>query len=161
MQFELDEDRALLKTSTRELLEKEAQIADTRAVMEETPEGYSKAFYAQLGELGYPALLLSEEEGGMGAIAFAAVLSEMGRVALPGPFLDLALAVRVLAGCEGSAAAAWRDRAIAGEALVVLARPESLTSADPAAPESRFEAGQVRGTKYFVPFGAPTTAQRR
>ena len=158
MQFELDEDRALLKSSTRELLEKEAQLAETRAVMEETPEGYSKAFYAQLGELGYPALLLPEQEGGMGAVAFAAVLSEMGRVALPGPFLDLALAVRLLAGCQAPEAAAWRDRAIAGEALVVLARPESLASADPALPESRFEAGRVRGTKCFVPFGAHADA---
>jgi alkylation response protein AidB-like acyl-CoA dehydrogenase len=158
MQFELDEDRALLKSSTRELLEKEAQLAETRAVMEETPEGYSKAFYAQLGELGYPALLLPEQEGGMGAVAFAAVLSEMGRVALPGPFLDLALAVRLLAACQAPEAAAWRDRAIAGEALVVLARPESLASADPALPESRFEAGQVRGTKCFVPFGAHADA---
>ena len=92
MRFDLDEDRALLKTSTRELLEKEAALADTRAIMEETPEGYSKALYAQLGELGYPALLLPEDEGGMGAVAFAAVLEEMGRVALPGPFLDLTLA---------------------------------------------------------------------
>jgi alkylation response protein AidB-like acyl-CoA dehydrogenase len=158
MQFELDEDRALLKTSTRELLEKEASLAETRAVMEETPEGYSKALYAQLGELGYPALLLPEDEGGMGAVAFAAVLSEMGRVALPGPFLDLALAVRVLAGCEGPEAAAWRERAMAGEALVVLARTESLTSADPSPPQARFEARRVRGTKCFVPFGAHADA---
>jgi alkylation response protein AidB-like acyl-CoA dehydrogenase len=158
MQFELDEDRALLKASTRELLEKEAQLADTRAVMEETPEGYSKALYAQLGELGYPALLLSEDEGGMGAVAFAAVLSEMGRVALPGPFLDLALAVRVLADCEGPEAAAWRERAMAGESLIVLARPESLASADPAAPAARFAEGRARGTKCFVPFGAHADA---
>ncbi|MDJ0785964.1 MAG: acyl-CoA dehydrogenase family protein [Myxococcota bacterium] len=158
MQFELDEDRALLKQSTRELLEKEAPLSETRAVMEDTPEGFSKPFHAQLGELGYPGLLLPEDDGGMGALAFAAVLAEMGRVALPGPFLDLALGVRTLSGCDHEAAARLGERARAGEALVVMARLEDPTRSDPDAPEARFEAGRVRGTKTFVPFGAHADA---
>jgi len=158
MQFDLDEDRELLRQSTRELLEKEAPLAETRAVMEETPEGYAKGLFAQLGELGYPSLLLSEAEGGMGALAFAATLAEMGRVALPGPFLDLCLAVRVLAGCQGDVAARWRDRAAAGEALVVLARSEDANEADPGAVEARCSDGCVKGTKTFVPFGAQADA---
>ena len=153
MEFELDEDRALLKSQTRELLEKESAVADARAVMEESPEGYEKALYAQLGELGYGSLLLSEDEGGMGVLAFAAVLSEMGRVAFPGPFLDAAIAVRVLAGCDGDEAAGWKERAAAGDALVVLARREAGEGI-----EARFEGGRVRGTKRFVPFGASADA---
>jgi alkylation response protein AidB-like acyl-CoA dehydrogenase len=157
MQFELDEDRALLKSSTRELLEKESALADARSVMEESPEGYEKSLYAQLGDLGYGSLLLSEEEGGMGVLSFAAVLSEMGRVAFPGPFLDLSLAVRVLAGCEGSEATSAKDRAASGEALVVLARTEGMGS-DAGELDTRFEEGRVRGTKRFVPFGAHADA---
>jgi alkylation response protein AidB-like acyl-CoA dehydrogenase len=157
MQFELDEDRALLKSSTRELLEKESALADSRAVMEESPEGYEKALYAQLGDLGYGSLLLSEEEGGMGVLSFAAVLSEMGRVAFPGPFLDLSLAVRVLAGCDGPEAGSLKHRAASCEALVVLARAEGM-GATAAAIETRFEGGRVRGTKRFVPFGAHADA---
>ena len=132
MQFDLDEDRALLKSSTRELLEKESAVIDARAIMEETPEGYSKALYAQLGELGYPGILLDEEQGGMGALAFVAVLHEMGRVAFPGPFLELAVAARALSRCEGDVAASWCQRAASGEALVVLATSEDATSTDPA-----------------------------
>jgi len=159
MRFALDEDRALLQRSTRELLEKEAALADTRRWMEEAPEGFSRAFHAQLGALGYLSVLLPESEGGLGAIAFAVVLQEAGRVALPGPFLETALAVRVLAGCPGALARRWRDRAAAGEALVVLARTESLASADPAPVATTFEprasevAGRVLGIKRFVPFG--------
>ena len=41
MQFELDEDRALLKNSTREFLEKESPLEESRSVMEDSPEGYS------------------------------------------------------------------------------------------------------------------------
>jgi alkylation response protein AidB-like acyl-CoA dehydrogenase len=155
MQFELDEDRALLKSSTRELLEKEASLADSRAVMEESPEGYEKALYAQLCELGYGSLLLSEEQGGMGVLAFSAVLAEMGRVAFPGPFLDLALAVRVLAGSDAAEAAKWRDRAASGEALVVMARNEAKGTEGVT---TRFQDGRVQGVKRFVPFGAHADA---
>ncbi len=154
MQFELDEDRALLKRSTRELLEKESALADARTVMEESPAGYDKALYAQLGELGYGSLLLSEEEGGMGVRAFAAVLSEMGRVAFPGPFLDAALAVRVLDSCDScEEATEWKERTANGEALVVLARLEARDEL-----QVRFEGGRVTGTKRFVPFGAHADA---
>ena len=153
MQFELDEDRELLKSSTRELLEKESALADARSVMEESAEGYEKALYAQLGELGYGSLLLSEEEGGMGFRAFAAVLSEMGRIAFPGPFLDAALAAHVLDGCATPEAAAWRDRTVSGEALVVLARLEAGSDI-----QAHIEGNRVAGTKRFVPFGAHADA---
>ena len=81
MKFDLDEDRTLLKSSTRELLEKESPLADARSVMESSAEGFSKPLYAQLAELGYLGLALSEEEGGsgMGAIGLAAVLHEFSR----------------------------------------------------------------------------------
>jgi len=157
MQFELNEDQALLRASTRELLEKEAPLAEMRAVMEETAEGYSKALFQKLGELGYPGLLLDEEEGGLGAVAFAIVMAEMGRVAFPGPFLDLAIAARVLAAC-GEPAAAIAARAAAGDALVVIARSEDPGNADPATPTTAFRDGRVVGTKVFVPFGAQADA---
>ena len=151
MQFDLNEDQALLRTSTRELLENEAALADTRAVMEETSEGYAKAMHGQLGELGYTGLLLPEEAGGMGAIAFAIVMAEMGRVAFPGPFLDLALAIRTLADCTGEVAESWLQKAISGESLVVLARTEDLTNADPARAAIHFDRGRISGSKGFVP----------
>ncbi len=158
MQFALDDDRALLARSTRELLEKEASLAANRQIMENEPAGYSKPLFKQLGELGYPSLLLSEEQGGLGAIAFAAVLHEMGRVALPGPFLDLALAIHVLAASPSDAAKKCLARASAGEALVVLARNESLTTGDAGAPTATFASGSVRGVKRFVPFGLQADA---
>ena len=158
MQFALDEDRALLARSTRELLEKEASLATNRQIMESEPAGYSRALFKQLGELGYPSLLLTEEQGGLGAVAFAAVLHEMGRVALPGPFLDVALAIKVLAGSASAAAKKWLARASAGEAIVVLARNETLTSGDVGAPTTSFSSGTVRGVKRFVPSGLQADA---
>ena len=158
MQFELNEDQALLQSSTRELLDNEAALEQTRSVMEESSEGYPKDIYAQLAELGYAGLLLSEEDGGLGPIAFAIVMSEMGRVAFPGPFLELSLAIRLLSGCSGEVAQDWQARAAEGSALVVLARDEDLASTDPAAPQAHFADGRVQGSKVFVPFGTEADA---
>ncbi len=160
MQFELDDDRALLRSSTRELLEAEADLAESRGLMEDSAEGYSKAFHAQLAELGYLGLLLTEEEGGagMGAVGLAAVLAEMGRVALPGPFLEAVQAVELLRRCEDDVARSWCQRIVAGEGLVVLAEREATEGAAHGAPETTFGDGRVRGSKTFVPFGAQADA---
>lgn len=160
MQFDLDEDRALLKQATRELLEKESPLDEGRRIMEESPEGYSKGLYATLGELGYLGLTLSEDAGGagVGCIGLAAVLEEMGRVAFPGPYLDLVLAVEALRRAEGEEAAAWLPRLLSGETLAVIARREALGRDEPEAPATRFQDGRVRGAKTFVPFGAAADA---
>ena len=158
MQFELNEDQALLKTSTRELLESESPISESRAVMEDNPDGYAKNLYAQLGELGYLGILQSEDAGGMGAIAYAAVLLEMGRVAFPGPFMDVAVATRALEDCGGDTASKWQQAAASGEKIVVLARGENPHSADDTAVAANFSAGKVTGRKVFVPFGAQADA---
>lgn len=160
MQFELDEERTMLRSSTRELLEGEASLEDTRSLMEDASEGYSKAFYSQLAELGYFGLLLSEQEGGadMGALGLAAVLAEMGRVALPGPFLETVIAAEILRHAEGDAAKALLARVVAGEALVVVASREGINGAVSEPVASQLSAGQLRGTKSFVSFGAQADA---
>ncbi|MCS5635283.1 MAG: acyl-CoA/acyl-ACP dehydrogenase [Myxococcota bacterium] len=158
MQFDLNEDQALLRNSTRELLENEAALAESRGVMEESVEGFAKGIYRQLGELGYLGLLLSEEDGGLGPIAFAIVMAEMGRVAFPGPFLDLTLAARTLSNCPGDVARNWQARTAEGEAIVVLARAENLHSSDPSEDTTRYVDGKVKGNKVFVPFGAEADA---
>lgn len=159
MEFELDEDRALLKSQARELLEKEAPVATSRPVMETTPEGFSRPLYAQLAELGYVGLLVPEADGGteIGAVALAAVLHEMGRVALPGPFLDLVVAAELLRGAGGADAKACLAAVLSGEKIVVLARSEQLSGAD-GAPKARCEGGRVVGRKLFVPYGAAADA---
>lgn len=159
MRFELDEDRALLKASAREWFEKESPLANARKVME-GPDGLDRALYAQLGELGYLGLTLPESVGGagFGAIGLAAVLHEAGRVAFPGPILDLLLSAEGLHRAGGDVATRWLAELIGGRKLVVLARSESTNGVEPAEPATRFAAGRVSGTKTFVPFGAAADA---
>ena len=160
MQYNLDEDRALLKQSTRELLESESPLTDARAIMEDSSEGYDKALYANLAELGYMGLAVPEEEGGsgVGAIGLVAVLEELGRAAFPGPFLDMAMAAEVLRGVKEPEGAEWLRRLVAGEALVLIANSESLSGDEPIEPNTHFDDGRVTGSKHFVPFGAQADA---
>lgn len=160
MQFELDEDRAMLKESVRELLAKEAPLEQSRSVMEDSAEGYAKALYAQLAELGYLGLAVPEAAGGsgIGVLGLVAVLHEMGRAALPGPYLDLVQALEALRHATGDEPRGWLDRVVRGEALVVLATRESLGANEPDAPATRVDAGRVVGRKVFVPFGAHADA---
>jgi alkylation response protein AidB-like acyl-CoA dehydrogenase len=156
VQFDLDENRALLKTATRELLEREAPLAITRTWMDDGKEGFSSAFYRQLAELGYLGLTIPESHGGAaaGAQGLAAALHEMGRVAMPGPYLDLVLAADLLHRVGGSAAQPLLAQLVAGQRMVVLARQERASGIEPAVPATRLERGHIRGRKLFVPFGA-------
>lgn len=158
MEFDLGEDVRLLQQSTRELLERESPLSEARTVMEDTTDGFSKSLYGQLGELGYLSLLLPEDDGGMGSLAFVAVMEEAGRHAFPGPFLDAVLAARALAACDSAEAREWRRRATAGECLAVLARSESAEVASASPIAARFSGGRADGTKLFVPFGAQADA---
>ena len=160
MQFELNEDSALLKSSTQEFLEKESPLEKVRTVTEETPEGFSREVYAQLTELGYLGLTLPEKLGGVeaGPVGLAAVTNEMGRAAFPGPFLDVLLGAEMLSRLDGDVAASLLQEVIGGEKIVLLARAETLTRPRKPAPAVRFSDGRISGTKGPVAFGASADA---
>ena len=151
MDFNLTEEQALLQESTRELLANESPLDEARAVMEDNPDGYSKGLYAQLAELGYMGLLVPENQGGseVGCLGLAAVLQELGRAAFPGPFLDAVLGIEVLHQASGDAATAWLEKALTGEALVILATRESLGVEDGSAPSAQFKDGKSQLSKQF------------
>ena len=160
MQFDLNEDNALLKSSTQEFLEKESPLEKVRKVTEETPEGFSREVYTQLAELGYLGLTLPESQGGasVGAVGLAAVTHEMGRAAFPGPFLDVLLGAEILSRLDGDEAAKLLQQVIQGEKIVLLAREESLTHPQEEVPAVRYSDGRVSGTKGPVAFGASADA---
>ncbi len=155
MNFELSEANALLKSSIREFLQKEAPLDKSRPVMEDTEEGFSRELYAKLGDLGYLGLTLPESEGGSaaGAIGLAVVLEEMGRVAFPGPFLDLVLAAETLSRVKDEPTSEFLQEILAGRRSALLARWETLEDLDGSSLQTRSDQNTVRGTKLLVPFG--------
>lgn len=156
MKFDLSDDQALLRSSTRDFLSSEFSLEKSRGVMEHSKDGFDAAEWRRLAEMGYLGLALPARAGGqeLGAIELAVVQEEMGRMCVPGPFLDVVLAAAVLAAAGGHDALV--REIVAGKKIVVLARHDA-PYAGSAAPLTA-SGTRVRGRKYFVPFAAAADA---
>lgn len=89
MHFELTEEQALLRDTTRGLLTR-AYSPETRNAVTATELGWDPAVWKQLAELGILGLPFTEEDGGAGAgpVETMTVMNEIGRSLTPEPFLD-------------------------------------------------------------------------
>ena len=88
MNFELDEEQVMLKTSARDFLEKECPKKLVRAMMEDE-RGYSPELWKKIADLGWLGLAFPEEYGGIGSsfLDLVVLLEECGRALLPGPLI--------------------------------------------------------------------------
>lgn len=89
MDFGFSEEQELLRKSAADFLNKECPMTYVRQMMEDD-RGYSEELWNKMAELGWMGLIYPEEFGGAGLnmVDLTVVLEEMGRVALPGPFLS-------------------------------------------------------------------------
>src|SRR5882724_12639031 len=81
-----------IRSVARRFLEREYPSTRLRALAE-TDHGFEVSDWARIAELGWPAISLGEEYGGVGCgmAERGLLLEEMGRVLLPGPFLSSAV----------------------------------------------------------------------
>src|SRR6266576_6692743 len=93
----------MLRRSSREFLAKECSTKVVRRVME-SADGFDAAMWKKIADLGWTALGIPEQYGGVGTfLDLVVVLEEAGRVLLPGPFfstMGLAVPILVEAGTE-------------------------------------------------------------
>ncbi len=158
MDFELSEGQRLLQRSVRQFLERECPIERVRE-MSNSPEGFSPSLWEQMAQMGWPGMMVPLEYGGadQGHLELGIVLEEMGRVALPSPFLWTAgLGVAVLARGGREQRERWFPLLAQGRLLVTLAlidaipRYEAEAVAMPAA--RRHGHYFLEGEKLFVPY---------
>ncbi|MDR5804849.1 acyl-CoA dehydrogenase family protein [Caballeronia sp. LZ001] len=135
----------------------------TRALRELTP-GYDARLLAEMAELGWLAITIPEEHGGLnlGFGALGTVLEETSRGLLSEPLTRAALAARLVALGQNEEAAAEMLPAIAsGEAIASLAWQESASGDDLlrigdclTRAEDTGSAYRLSGCKRFVDFPA-------
>src|SRR5947209_19649071 len=93
----------MLRRSAREFLAKECSPKVVRRLME-SADGYDQALWNKVAGLGWTALGIPEEYGGVGTfLDLVVVLEEAGRALLPGPFfatMGLAVPALLEAGTE-------------------------------------------------------------
>src|SRR4029077_4810525 len=92
----------MLRRSARDFLTKEVSSKVVRKLMEGS--GYDPALWKKIADLGWTALGIPEQYGGVGTfLDLVVVLEEAGRALLPGPFfstMGLAVPVLIEAGTE-------------------------------------------------------------
>jgi len=156
--FSLNEEQEMLKTTARDFLEKECPVSLVRD-MEEDEKGYSPELWRKMAELGWLGLVFPEEYGGGGGdfLDLTVLLGEMGRSLVPGPFVSTV----VLCGLPILAAGTEEQKhdflpgiAEGGTILTMaLTEPSACYSAQSIEAGASLDNGDylITGTKLFVP----------
>lgn len=87
MEFSLNEEQVLLRDSARDFLSEEWPVAEMRRMLHAGErDAAADALWSKMGSLGWPALLVSEENDGLGLGMFdlAVLMEEAGRHLIPG-----------------------------------------------------------------------------
>jgi alkylation response protein AidB-like acyl-CoA dehydrogenase len=155
--FAFSEEQEMLRRSARDFLAKESSSKVVRKLME-SPDAFDGALWKKLADMGWTALGIPEEYGGVGTfLDLVVVLEEAGRALLPGPFfatMGLAVPVLIEAGTDAQKKEALG--AIAqGSARATLAMTEQSGRWDPEsvslAAKQTGDGWQLDGVKQFVP----------
>lgn len=147
----------MLRRSAREFLAKECSPKVVRRLME-SEDGYDATLWKKIADLGWTALGIPEQYGGVGTfLDLVVVLEEAGRALLPGPFFStMGLAVPVLleAGTEPQKKQVLGAIAQgAARATLAFTEPTGRWDADGVALKATQSGGGWRldGVKTFVP----------
>ena len=157
MDFAFSEEQEMLRRSAREFLAKECSPKVVRRLME-SPDGYDAALWKKIADLGWTALGIPEEYGGVGTfLDLVVVLEEAGRALLPGPYFStMGLTVPALVELGSEAQKKKVLGAIAdGSARATLAftEPSGRWDAESIGLQAKQSGGGWRldGVKLFVP----------
>jgi len=152
--FRPSRDQQMLAATAREFLKKHCppEVAQRLAL---EARGLDPALWRQLAELGWPGLLIPADFGGSGGslLDVAVLMEELGRAALPGPFVASAVVATSLLLAAGSPAQQqrWLPALATGERIVTLALVEDEGTWDADAVALRVAIpGRLRGRKLFV-----------
>lgn len=103
MRFELSDDQQEIKRAARAFLERRAPLSGLAPVA--AAGSYDPTLWADMAELGWPALAVRADQGGMGfgVVELAAVVEELGYACAAAPILGNILAAIAIdrAGTEG------------------------------------------------------------
>jgi alkylation response protein AidB-like acyl-CoA dehydrogenase len=130
MALVLNEEQLMLKDAARDFLSERAPVSHLRQIRDSGNEdGFSRELWAEMAEMGWAAILVPEEYGGLGYgyTGLGIVLEESGRTLTPSPLLGTAMAsVAVLtrAGSPAQCKAILPALAV-GERIIALACDEN------------------------------------
>jgi alkylation response protein AidB-like acyl-CoA dehydrogenase len=156
MDFDLTKAQKLLQDSARTLLARECPHEKVRQLME-TETAFDDQLWRTLADQGWTGLMIPEQYGGLGLslVDLAAVVEEMGRACLPGPFISTLWASALIeAAGTDEQKAKYLDPISAGDMKATVALLESTADWDALAVRMKAEKEgnnyRLTGRKMFV-----------
>lgn len=158
MDLGLSEIQQMLKNSAREFLAEECPLTLVRE-LEEEERGFSAELWRQTAGLGWPGVAFPEQYGGTGGdfTDLAALLEEMGRALMPGPFFATVVlgGLTVLDAGTDSQKQEILPGVCSGDLLLTLALTEASATYEPWGIETTAiregDNFRINGRKLFVP----------
>ena len=130
MALVLNEEQLMLKDAARDFLQERAPVSHLREIRDSgNTDGFSRELWAEMVDMGWTAILVPEEHGGLGYgyTGMGIVLEESGRTLTPSPLLGTAMTAVAALTTAGSArqCAAILPGVVSGEHLLALACDEN------------------------------------
>lgn len=156
--FGFGDDEKMLRDSAKKFLAEHCNVEKLRGLVAGNPDPerdpeclWEESQWDKAVELGWTALAVPEEAGGVGMsmVAVAALAEEIGRAAWPSPLVPTINATLVLRECGTDEAKAWLGKIAEGESMS-LAITNADGSWDPADTDVTFKDGKLSGTASFV-----------
>ncbi|MEO0879141.1 MAG: acyl-CoA dehydrogenase family protein [Pseudomonadota bacterium] len=133
--FGFGDDETMLRDMARKMLDDRLPTDRLRNLVAEAPEPvydegvrapWDEKLWAEIVELGWTGLAISEDNGGSGIslVGIAGMIEEVGRHALPSPLIPTLSASLVLRAAGGDIAKTFLDRIAGGEAASLAVTDE-------------------------------------
>lgn len=132
MALVLNEEQLMLKEAARDFLRERAPVSHLRELRDSgNSDGFSRELWGEMVDMGWTAILVSEENGGLGYgfTGMGIVLEESGRSLTPSPLLGTALTGVAALNAAGTSeqCAAILPGVVSGDMLLALACDEGAS----------------------------------
>jgi alkylation response protein AidB-like acyl-CoA dehydrogenase len=148
MRFELTDEQQAIQQTAREFLASRYPAEEVRRLALADERGFTDEQWTAVAELGWPALVVSEDDGGLGlgVVELCVLQEQLGYALAPTPLLStVAAALAISAGGSAEQRAEW---------LPALAEGERRGTVAPLYSSLQFDGGAVSGTLEAVPDAA-------
>ena len=123
----LTEEQEMLRDAARGFLSENAPVSQLRRLRDdENPDGFDRATWAEMAQMGWSGVLIAEDHGGVGLghVEAGLIAEEMGRTLTASPYLSSSvLGATALRGSPDHTD--WLARLATGDAITAMAIDES------------------------------------